>query len=172
MTKQTPSIDMRPEHFAIVRDILRRYVPDREVWAFGSRARGKAKPYSDLDLAIIGEAPLSLDVSANLAEALSESDLPYKVDIVDWATIDDSFREIIRRATRSWCSGARVTMGRFISTRISARVLGLSDDPVERTFDAVIPHCEADGCAGYILRRGCCNGNRCHGICLGSRQGR
>jgi type I restriction enzyme S subunit len=88
---------MRPEHFAIVRDILHRCVPDREVSAFGSRARGTAKPYSDLDLAIIGEAPLSLDVSAILAEALCESDLPYKVDIVGWATTDDSFRDIIRR---------------------------------------------------------------------------
>ena len=97
MTKPTPCIDMRPEHLAIVRDILCRCVPDREVWAFGSRARGTAKPYSDLDLAIIGDAPLSLDVSAILAEALCESDLPYKVDIVDWATTGDSFRDIIRR---------------------------------------------------------------------------
>ncbi len=97
MTRETPCFDMRPEHLAIVRDILRRCVPDREVWAFGSRARGTAKPYSDLDLAIIGEAPLSLDVSAILAEALSESDLPYKVDVVDWATTDDGFRDIIRR---------------------------------------------------------------------------
>jgi predicted nucleotidyltransferase len=97
MTRETPCIDMRPEHFAIVRDILCRCVPDREVWAFGSRARGTAKPYSDLDLAIIGEAPLPLDVSAILAEALCESDLPYKVDIVDWAKTDDAFRDIIRR---------------------------------------------------------------------------
>jgi predicted nucleotidyltransferase len=97
MTREAPCIDMRPEHLAIVRDILSGCVPDREVWAFGSRARGTAKPYSDLDLAILGDAPLSLDVSAILAEALSESDLPYKVDIVDWAATGDSFRDIIRR---------------------------------------------------------------------------
>ena len=44
MTKPTPCIDMRPEHLAIVRDILCRCVPDREVWAFGSRARGTPSP--------------------------------------------------------------------------------------------------------------------------------
>ena len=35
---------------------------------------------------------LDLDVLIEIAEALSESDLPYKVDIVDLATVDPSFR--------------------------------------------------------------------------------
>ncbi|MYJ10544.1 MAG: DNA polymerase beta domain-containing protein region, partial [Gemmatimonadetes bacterium] len=86
-----------PDHWAIVRDALRRHVPDREVLAFGSRATWTAKDYSDLDLAIMGEEPLSLRASSALDEALVDSDLPFRVDIVDWARIDDSFREIIRR---------------------------------------------------------------------------
>ena len=65
--------------------------------AFGSRATWTAKNYSDLDLAILGDEPLPLDVSSALAEALSDSDLPFKVDLVDWARIDDTFRNIIRR---------------------------------------------------------------------------
>src|SRR5690606_14938031 len=56
-----------------------------------------AKPYSDLDLAIITDKPLSLAVSAALADDFSESDLPWKVDVVDWTTISASFREIIER---------------------------------------------------------------------------
>src|SRR5580700_2502227 len=48
-----PAIEIEPDHWRIVRDILRRRVPGRPVWAFGSRARRTAKPYSDLDLAII-----------------------------------------------------------------------------------------------------------------------
>ena len=81
----TPPIDVRPEHWCIVRSILRWHVPDREVWAFGSRARGSAKAYSDLDLAVIGKTPLPLRISAALAEDFSESDLPWRVDVVDWA---------------------------------------------------------------------------------------
>ena len=92
-----PLIDIRPDHWAIVADILRRHVPDREVWAFGSRATWNAKEYSDLDLAVIGEAPLSLSVSAALADDFAESDLPFKVDVVDWATTSESFRKIIER---------------------------------------------------------------------------
>ena len=52
--QQSPPVDMRPEHWAMVQDILRRHAPDCDVWAFGSRARHTAKPYSDLDLALRG----------------------------------------------------------------------------------------------------------------------
>ncbi len=92
-----PPIDIRPEHWAIVRDILRRHVPGHEVWAFGSRAKGAAKPYSDLDLAVIGDAPLASAVMAALTDDFSESDLPWKVDVLDWATTSEGFRAMIAR---------------------------------------------------------------------------
>ena len=90
-----PLIDISPENWQIVRDILQRLVPDREVWAFGSRAKWTAKDYSDLDIAVIGDEPLSIGVMAELNEALQESALPFKVDVVDWATITPSFRKVI-----------------------------------------------------------------------------
>ncbi|MGB5736719.1 MAG: nucleotidyltransferase domain-containing protein [Thiohalocapsa sp.] len=93
----TPAIDIRPEHWLIIRDILQAYVPQYPVWAFGSRVRGTARPYSDLDLVVVTDQPLSLDVSAALADALSESDLPWKVDLVDWATTSPAFRRIIEQ---------------------------------------------------------------------------
>ncbi len=97
MTLETPLIDIRPDHWEIVRGILKKHVSQHEVWAFGSRATWKAKEFSDLDLAIITEHPLSLDISASLSEDFSNSDLPYKVDVVDWATTSESFRKIIER---------------------------------------------------------------------------
>lgn len=92
-----PNIDIRPDHWEIVRDILRKHVPQYEVWAFGSRAKWTAKAYSDLDLAVITDNPLPIQISANLSEAFSESDLPWKVDVVDWATTSESFRAVIER---------------------------------------------------------------------------
>lgn len=90
-------LDIAPEHLQIVRDILQQQIPHRTVWAFGSRVNGNAKPYSDLDLAILGDTPLSLAEHANLVDAFSESDLPWKVDVVDWALIGEEFRGIIRK---------------------------------------------------------------------------
>jgi type I restriction enzyme S subunit len=92
-----PAIDIRPEQWAIVRDILRNHVPYYDVWAFGSRVKGTAKPFSDLDLAVIAAEPLALDLRAALADEFSESDLPWKVDVVDWASTSDVFREVIKR---------------------------------------------------------------------------
>lgn len=92
-----PPIAIRPDLWTIVHDILVRNVPGQEVWAFGSRVKGPVKPYSDLDLAVISETPLPLDVLGRLAEDFSESILPWRVDVVDWATTSELFRKIIER---------------------------------------------------------------------------
>lgn len=79
----------------MVQAILRRHVPAREVWAFGSRVRRTARPASDLDIAILGDEPLSFELLAALRHDLSESNVPYKVDVIDWATTSPEFRAII-----------------------------------------------------------------------------
>lgn len=93
-----PKMDLQPEHWAIVRDMLRKHVPQYEVWAFGSRVQGRAKKFSDLDLAIITDKPLPLDTYAALCDELSESDLPWKVDLLDWSTTSESFKRIVEQA--------------------------------------------------------------------------
>ena len=122
MMTHVPSVDLRPDHWAIVRSALRRHVPDREVLAFGSRATWTAKDYSDLDLAVMGEEPLSLRTVSALDEALGDSDLPFKVDVVDWARIDEGFRAIIRRhgVAVQGCTGSapgwpRTLLGNLVS---------------------------------------------------------
>jgi type I restriction enzyme S subunit len=92
-----PRLDMAPAHWQIVRDILARHAAELEIWAFGSRARGNARQYSDLDLVIIGKQALPIAQRAALTDDFSESDLPWRVDIVDWATTDAGFRRIIER---------------------------------------------------------------------------
>lgn len=87
-----PPIDIEPRHWAIVSDILCRHLPDTEVRAFGSRVTGRTKPYSDLDLLIMPRTPISLRHLGLLQEAFSESELPWKVDLVDGSTISDTFR--------------------------------------------------------------------------------
>ncbi len=90
-------LDIRPDHLQIVQAILQKHIPDYEVWAFGSRAKWKAKEYSDLDLCVITKEPLSFTILGLMAEDFSESDLPWKVDVVDWATTSESFRKIIEQ---------------------------------------------------------------------------
>jgi predicted nucleotidyltransferase len=90
-------LDLSPGELAIVRDILRKHVPALAVWAFGSRAKGTARRYSDLDLAIIAATPLPFDIVGSMREDFSESDLPFRVDVLDWAMTSDAFRRLVER---------------------------------------------------------------------------
>lgn len=92
----TALLGLSPEHEAILRETLERHVPTGiAVWAFGSRAKGNARRYSDLDLALVGEHPLPAELLSDLADAFDESDLPWRVDLLDWANTSASFRKII-----------------------------------------------------------------------------
>lgn len=90
------AIDISLEDFETVKNILAKYIKHVEVWAFGSRVTGRARRFSDLDLAIITTEPLDFDLYAELKEAFSESDLPFKVDIVDWAATSEVFKKKIK----------------------------------------------------------------------------
>jgi len=97
VNSSAPPIALDAHNWSIVQSILQNHLPHTEVWAFGSRARGTPKPYSDLDLALITDQPLPLSKLAQLHDAFDTSDLTIKVDLVDWASTGESFRTIIAR---------------------------------------------------------------------------
>ena len=83
MIEMASRLDLHPDHWDIVCAILCEHLPDKRVLAFGSRATWIAKEYSDLDLAVLGDEPLPFDLTSALTEGFSESDLPFKVDIIE-----------------------------------------------------------------------------------------
>ena len=91
-------IDLNPNHLGTVKAILAEHVLECEVRAFGSRATWTAKDYSDLDLAVVGKGPLDWRILGRLREAFEESDLPIRVDVLDWHSISESFRKVIEQA--------------------------------------------------------------------------
>ena len=90
-------IDLSPLHLEIIKKILQEYVPDCEVRVFGSRVKGAAKRYSDLDLAIVGEGKMPTRKMNELREAFENSALPIRVDVLDWHVISADFRAIIEK---------------------------------------------------------------------------
>ena len=63
----------------------------------GSRVSHTAKGYSDLDVAVVGIGPLESDTLRRVKEAFAESDLPIRVDVIDWGAVSESFRKVIDR---------------------------------------------------------------------------
>jgi predicted nucleotidyltransferase len=79
-----------------IKEIIFRFLNPKEyqVFIFGSRATGKAKKYSDYDVGIWGKKPVPSHIMVLIEEAFEESDLPYKVDIVDFSLVSSKFKKI------------------------------------------------------------------------------
>ena len=88
-------INVSAEQLETIKRILAEYAGNCEVRAFGSRVNGSAKGYSDLDVALVAPNKIKLRTKMLLREAFEESDLPFRVDIIDYHAASDEFRAII-----------------------------------------------------------------------------
>jgi DNA polymerase sigma len=90
---------IEPRHLELLKTLLQQHLPGGEIWAYGSRVTGLAHEASDLDLVVRHPSRLEEETPhiRALREALTESNLPIRVDVVDWARIPDSFRQEIER---------------------------------------------------------------------------
>ena len=90
-------INLPAKQLDIVKSILLLYVPGAEVWLFGSRIAPNCKPYSDLDIIIRKFEGFNQKLLFRLMDAFEESDLPIKVDVLDWESVDEGFQKVILR---------------------------------------------------------------------------
>jgi len=65
------------------------------VYAFGSRARGNARPFSDLDLLLDANESIAYRDLALASELLADTDLPFAVDLSDTSRLSEGFRHRI-----------------------------------------------------------------------------
>ena len=92
------NLDLSNHHLQLVLELLRQYLPKKvKVWAFGSRVHKKNGPFSDLDLALDSKEKIDFGTLANLEYAFEESNLPFKVDVIDLFVVDESFKKIIEK---------------------------------------------------------------------------
>lgn len=88
---------------AQIKAIITKYLPrnDFKVFLFGSRASGKNRPGSDFDIGIMGKKPVDFGIMGLLEEDLENSDIPYKIDIVDFQRVPEGFKKLALRKTIS-----------------------------------------------------------------------
>lgn len=94
-----PTLDLPERHFSLLRKLLKIHVPDAEVWAYGSRVKGQSHAASDLDLVLRNPTDLSRpqEYFYDLKEALSDSEIPILVDVLDWSRLPESFHAVIEK---------------------------------------------------------------------------
>ena len=87
------NLQLEERHLNIIHQILSKY--PYKFYAYGSRVKGTARKFSDLDLCYREEIPN--EVIYQIKEELEESDLPFIVELVNWKHMRPQFQELIRK---------------------------------------------------------------------------
>ena len=86
------------EQLETVQRILNLHFEGVEVWAYGPRVNGTdCPPDMDLELVVISEKPISFEDMTAVEKAFVESELPFRVDIIDGAKLPESLQKQIKK---------------------------------------------------------------------------
>ena len=84
-----------PKYQEKIKSIISKNLPGIKGWYFGSRTKGTARKFSDVDLALDIHAPYNIRDIWKLRELFDDSDLPYVIDVADFNSFSDEFRSSI-----------------------------------------------------------------------------
>ena len=92
------------DYVGIAKEIILKFIPKDEykVFLYGSRAVGNEKHYSDIDVGILGKVKFPIKLKVDIEDALEESIVPYKVDLVDFFIVDEVFKKYALEKTVIW----------------------------------------------------------------------
>ena len=109
MPQRDPAcLHLRASDLAQLRQLLAHYVPQAQVWAYGSRVTGQSHDTSDLDVVLRNPSDLKLPLENfwDLKEAVQNSTMAILVDLHDWAHLPEAFHRNIEQAYVQLQAGA------------------------------------------------------------------
>ncbi len=77
-----------------IKAILKRYLPNKKVLAFGSRIKNTADKFSDLDCVVFGASVFEFEQTT---EDFENSNLPFRVQLLMWEKLPKDFQEEINK---------------------------------------------------------------------------
>jgi predicted nucleotidyltransferase len=102
MLNNMPAIQMNKVDWKILQQILNKH--PYTFYAYGSRVKGNARKYSDLDICYYDVPDL---VIGDIYEELENSDLPFIVELVAWKNMRPAFQKMIKKDLVLICSAER-----------------------------------------------------------------
>ncbi|QQR48876.1 nucleotidyltransferase domain-containing protein [bacterium] len=97
-------MNLKPEYQKKIIAILSALFPDAKIYLFGSRARGTNQEFSDIDIALDAGKKLRRADVGEARDMLGESNIPYKIDLVDFQDISEAMRKFILQEGVLWKS--------------------------------------------------------------------
>jgi len=88
-------INLEQRYIEFIKKTVAKHLSNYTLYMFGSRVTGRAKKYSDIDIAIKSDN-FTQEIKNKLQMEFDNSTLPYEVDIINLNEISDTFRNIIK----------------------------------------------------------------------------
>jgi predicted nucleotidyltransferase len=79
-------------------------MPNVKIILFGSRARNTASKWSDIDIALDAGKPLSNTKVDEIKSILQATNIPYKIEIVDFHMVTEQMKQSISKEGIAWKS--------------------------------------------------------------------
>ncbi len=75
------------------------------VFLYGSRATGQEEHGSDIDIGLWSTEKIDKSILRKINEAIEESIVPYRVDVVDFTNVDENFKKTALKKIEIWNKG-------------------------------------------------------------------
>lgn len=83
-------------------NLITALIPGAKIYLFGSRARDTHREWSDIDLALDAGIILPNVKIGEVNDVLAATNMPYKVDVLDFQNVSADMQEIIKRDMKIW----------------------------------------------------------------------
>lgn len=95
-------MSIKKEYQKLLIDIIQKHIPNSKIYLFGSQATQTSTESSDIYIALDAERPISLNIIMTILAEIDETIIPLKVDVVDLAGVNESFKKSIFQEGILW----------------------------------------------------------------------
>lgn len=89
---------LEKEHLEAIQRILEAHFAGLEVDAYGPRVTGVGlTPETTLNVVVVSDKPIPVEEMLNVEKAFADKELPFRVDVIDWAKLTESMQKSIRK---------------------------------------------------------------------------
>ena len=90
------NLDLEEKYKEFIKTSIKNILPNVKIYIYGSRVKGTAQKYSDVDIAIKCQEKIPFDKFLTLKAFFEDSTLPYQVDLIDLDSISEKFSNLIK----------------------------------------------------------------------------
>lgn len=90
------NLDLEEKYKEFIKTSIKNILPNVKIYIYGSRVKGTAQKYSDVDIAVKCPTKIPFEKILKLKAYFEDSTFPYQVDLIDLDSISEKFSNLIK----------------------------------------------------------------------------